>query len=135
MINKASGIMNQTQTMETLPYDVPALVGIGDARLPHGSLVHACEHGIGQLEHIRQPLLRRLPAGTEDFLPINVVLHRLEFGGGQFRIGRIHVDTLPLRFFARNGKACDNRNAFSLCWKTSILWLLPCTQRPSLPVR
>ena len=90
MVNESPGIMNLTQTMETPPHDFPALPGIGDASLPHRPLMHAGENGVGKLEHIRKSLLRCLPAGAQDFFPIDVVLHRLELGGGQFRIGRNH---------------------------------------------
>ena len=83
-------VMNFTKPREALADDVPTFFRIRGACLPHGSFMHPGKNGIGQLEHIREAFFRRLFAGAEDFLAIDIVLHRLEFGGGEVGIGRGH---------------------------------------------
>jgi hypothetical protein len=90
MVNKASRIVHLTQAMKAHADNFPALMRIGNACLPHCAFMHTGKNGVGQLEHIRQALLRRLLAGTQEFFPVDIVLHRLEFGGSEFGIGRIH---------------------------------------------
>ena len=56
-VGKASHVLGSLEALQALADDFPAFFRIRDAHLPHRPLVHPCKHRIGQLEHIRQPLL------------------------------------------------------------------------------
>jgi len=74
---------NPIKTPHPAPNLVPAHLLIGCFYFIHCAGQHHAELVIGKLEHIRQALLGGLTARTEDFLAVNGILHRLEFGGGQ----------------------------------------------------
>ncbi len=77
--------MHFAQTIKSPANDLPPFFCVGDAGLPHGSIVHAGKNAVCQLKHIRQAFFGGLTSCAEDFFAVNGILHRLELGGGAVR--------------------------------------------------
>ncbi len=129
MVDEAPGIVDFPQAGEAIPDDFPPLLFIGDACLPHGTLVHAVKYGICEFEHIGQAFFRPLPTGAKDFLAIDVVLRRLEFGGGEVWIGRIHRSKNVMPTWTDGNRKAGP--AFSSCHRPSLRVLRPLRETES----
>jgi hypothetical protein len=82
LVRESAHVLDFLESLQSLTDDFPAFFRIRAPCLPHRPLVHSGKDRIGQLEHIRQPLLGRQFPGAEDFLSVNCVLHRLQGSGG-----------------------------------------------------